>query len=193
MDNRYLKESNHNPFELIDGNSEYAESKIVEAIENFKKFFNINEARIEAKRGYEILIKNTDKKIKVASYKVSFTNSDNVNCSVEVSNPYEFTGQRYWTFFKTSGGFWTNILILKNCDISPEYIFNALAKNRDWIYKKYIISREKLKEGLALSKTELQLAQFDNYEEDVDVYSIGINDDKKDELTMKFLSSIFQK
>ena len=182
----FIFESKHNPFELTNEESAYAENQIEFAINYLKDYLKADKFTVDKKYTYEISIPS-GRKIKIASYKTKFFRGIE-NCSVEVSNPFEFKGSRYWTFFKNRGGFWTDKESLELKAVNSDIVFNLLAKNYDWIYKKVKIINNQVLSGELIDSDESLL-------DDVS-YSIAIEDESlsgREELAFNIFKKVFRK
>ena len=188
MDNKenFIFESKHNPFELTNEKSAYAENQIDSAIAYLNDYLKADKFNVDKKYTYEISIPS-GRKIKIASFKTVFFRGDEF-CTVEVSNPYEFKGSRYWTFFKDRGGFWTDKDLLELNAVNSDIVFNLLAKNYDWIYKKVQIINKQVIDGEMINADESLLYDVD--------YSPAIEDESfsgREDLAFKIFQKVFKK
>ena len=169
--------------------SKFAEEEIMEAINYLNEYLGTKYSEIIEKRTYDIKLPNGS--IKCGSYKTKFIKDHTAPCTVEVSNPFNTKGARYWTFFRGKGGYWTNKEVIK--DVSSELVFNLLSHNHEWIYKKVHILRDRTLSG-ELSTEE--------YAEDLMPFVLGLSElspdiiesyGGKEELAFKVFERVFRK
>ena len=187
-DKKFIFESNKNPYYLTDETSDFAQKQIVVASEFLMQFFEAKKYVVKSKRTYQI---NAPRGlVKIASYKTDFLRENGEKCSVEISNPYEFIGSRFWTHFSGKGAFWTdkNILIEKN--ISPDVVFNLLAQNYEWIYRRVeLIHINKLK-GKEIDTQDSRLMDID-YSPLTDYSPRVISEKEKEDVAFAVFEKIF--
>lgn len=187
-DNKFIFESNRNPYQLTDEISDFAQKQIEIASEFLMEFFKAKNYVVNSKRTYQI---NAPKgRIKIASYKTDFLRENGEKCSVEISNPYEFIGSRFWTHFRGKGAYWTDKNILINKNISSDVVFNLLAQNYEWIYRRVeLVHINKLK-GEEIDTQDSRLMDID-YSPIVDDSPKIISDKQKEDVAFEVFEKIF--
>lgn len=200
MEDKFIFESKKNPFEIINEITVLSQENILKAINFLKNYLQVEEVKIVNKRTYEI--KMALNKIKVTSYYIEIS-SNNKFCNLEVSNPNDFIGARFWTKFKDRGSFWTNEQTLARLNVNPELLYNLLAHNYDWVFKKasdiYFLEKkgqfieedlQSLK-GINNSYIEDQYGSLNSYDEEDLIFNAPIT--LKEDVSFKVFEKIFNR
>lgn len=201
---RLFYNSLKNPFLITSEISDYSRRIISNAINYIGNYFDAEEIIIEKEKTYEIDSKG--KIIKVASFDTTIVKKDLRKCTIEISNPLNFEGSRYWmSFFITqrynNGAIydkrivhWTDEnSINANCP-SPDYLFNIFSRNYDWNAGKYESTRKKKANNEKMSADDLFFSDdiYDNVvHNDIDVTNLDTR--TKEELLLKTFEKMFNK
>jgi hypothetical protein len=189
-DDKFIFKSKGNPFQLSGEISTFALNQIAIATHFLMSFMGSIKFNVTDKRTYHI---NTPSGlIKVASFKTDFIKNNKEKCTVEISNPYEFIGSRYWTHFANRGAFWTNKNLLIEKNINPDIVFNLLAKNHEWIYRKVENLYLRKHKGEEIDIKNKSLINID-YSPNIDFSPRIISNLEKEKVAFEVFENIFTK
>jgi hypothetical protein len=193
MEERFLFESNRNPYHQTNGKSKFAEKHILLAITFLKEYMKADNYEVKEESTYVISLP-TGKDVLIASFSTLFKSKNRI-CNVEVSNPYAFKGVRYWTSFKGKK-YWTDKGALESKQVNPELVFDLFAENYDAIYEKYVLAKKASIAGKEVSKEDkiFEDSQFDewSYHDPGVDYNTSVTREVKENLAFKIFKKIFK-
>lgn len=201
--NKIFIESEHNPFTISEEFSELSAIEIKKAIEFISDYFKA-QYRIENKRTFDI--NKLGKKNIIPSITITLS-KNNKKCTIDVSNPLEFSASRYWFLFLKNGRwtkYWTNEPLLGSHRQYADIIFKIFSKDYDWVNARIELVQQKKLRSEKLSADDLIFHDIEISRDEINV-SIGIYDepsissgkklslDQQEELIFKVYERIFDK